>query len=153
MSVQAVELFNPVQAHQALKEVVWPHAKNLLMAGHRLVVEIRLAEDAKTDKQRRYYHGFILKTIADQAMVNGQRFPLQVWKEHFRSEFLGFKVKTHINPTTGTKSRRRIRISTEDLGVKAYAQLIERVTAFAVTELGVAFPSEWVDPDTGEVYR
>lgn len=153
VNAQAVELFNPVQAHQVLTGTVWPHAKNLLMAGHRLVLELRLAEDAKTDKQRRYYHGFVLKTIAEQAVVNGQKFPIPVWKEHFRSEYLGFKVSTHINPTTGKKSRRRIRISTEDIGVKRYSLLIEQVTAYAVTDLGVVFPSDWVDPETGEVYQ
>ena len=54
--------------------------------------------------------------------------------------------------------RRRVRVSTEDLGVKGYSQLIDRVSAFAATELGVTFPAtfqQWegmqVDPDTGEI--
>ena len=61
------------------------------------------------------------------------------------------------NPMTGKKVRRRVRVSTEDLGVKGYSQLIDRVSAFAATELGVTFPAtfqQWegvqVDPDTGE---
>lgn len=141
---------NPQQAHASLSDSVWPWAKSMLTAGHRLVAEFRLAEDAKTDGQRRYYHGIVLTEIAKQATVNGQRFPLAVWKEHFRSEYLGFKTVSFTNPMTGKKSRRRVRKSTEDLGVKAYAQLIERVTAFAVTELGVEFPAQ-VDPDTGEI--
>lgn len=52
----------------------------------------------------------------------------------------------------------RQRVSTEDLGVKGYSQLIDRVSAFAATELGVTFPAtfqQWegmqVDPDTGKV--
>jgi hypothetical protein len=51
-----------------------------------------------------------------------------------------------------------VRVSTEDLGVKGYSQLIDRVSAFAATELGVTFPAtfqQWegmqVDPATGEV--
>ena len=52
---------------------------------------------------------------------------------------------------TGKKVRRRVRVSTEDLGVKGYSEYIERVTAFAAVELGVEFQEEWVDPDTGEV--
>jgi hypothetical protein len=122
----------------------------MLAAGHRLALEIRLAEDAKTDGQRKYYHGVVLAEIAKQATVNGQKFPLAVWKEWFRSEYLGFKTVTCTNPMTGKKSRRRVRKSTEDLGVKAYAQLIERVTAFAVTDLSVEFPAR-IDPDTGEI--
>jgi hypothetical protein len=143
---------NPQQAHASLNQQVVPWAKSMLMAGHRLVGEFRLAEDAKTDGQRSYYHGVVLKEIAKQATVNGQRFPLPVWKEHFRNEYLGFKTVTYVNPMTGKKSRRRVRKSTEDLGVKAYAALIEKVTAFAVTDLGVEFPAR-IDPETGEIFN
>lgn len=141
---------NPQQAGVSLNQTVIPWAKSMMLAGHRLIGEFRLAEDAKTDAQRRYYHGVILTEIAKQASVNGQKFPLPVWKEHFRAEYLGFKTVTFINPMTGKKSRRRVRKSTEDLGVKAYAALIERVTAFAVTELSVEFPAR-IDPETGEI--
>jgi len=44
-------------------------------------------------------------------------------------------------------------VSTEDLGVKGYSEYIDRVAAWAVTDLGVEFVDEWVDPDTGEIYR
>lgn len=153
MSYQTIELFNPVQGHKAISEMLWPHVKSLLMAGHRLQLELRLAEDVKTDKQRRYLHGFILKTIADQALVNGERFPLKVWKEFLRDKFLGHKVVTTKNPMTGKKVRRRVRVSTEDLGVKGYAEYIDRVAAFAATDLGIEFAEEWCDPETGEIYR
>ena len=157
--VLRAEWVNPEQAGASLNGFVVPWCRSMMRAGHRLAVEIRLTEDAKTDKQRRYYHGVILKEIAEKARANDQKFPLAVWKEHFRSEYLGFKTVTCINPLTGKKSRRRVRISTEMLGVRAYNKLIERVTAFAVTELGVAFSCpRWeqydgghVDPDTGEV--
>lgn len=125
------------------------------MAGNRIALECRFAEDAKTDQQRKYYHGVILDQIAKQAVVNGQKFPLAVWKEHFRVLYLGYRSLTYTNPMTGKKSRRRVRKSTEDLGVKGYNVLIEKVTAFAATELGVVFDraAENVDPDTGEIYQ
>ena len=148
----------PVQAGRHFKTVVAPWCKSMWAAGHRLHVEVRLHEDAKTDRQRAYYHGVVLKSIADQARPNDARFPLAVWKEHFRAEYLGFKTVTTKNPITGKKVRRRHRLSTEDLGVKGYSQLIDRVTAFAATELGVTFPTsfaQWegmqIDPDTGEI--
>lgn len=145
-----VQWINPQQAHASLNQTVVPWAKSMMLAGHRLVAEFRLAEDVKTDGQRKFYHGIVLTEIAKQARVNGQKFPLAVWKEHFRSEYLGFKTVTFINPMTGKKARRRVRKSTEDLGVKAYATLIERVTAFACTDLGVEFPAR-IDPETGEI--
>lgn len=148
----------PVQARQHFQNVLAPWCKSMWAAGHRLEVEVRLHEDAKTDRQRRYYHGVVLKTIAEQARPNGEQFPLAVWKEHFRAEYLGHKTVTTRNPLTGKKVRRRQRVSTEDLGVKGYSQLIDRVSAFAATELGVTFPAsfdQWermqVDPDTGEI--
>ena len=149
---------SPVQAGQHFKSVMAPWCKSMWEAGHRLHVEVRLHEDTKTDRQRRYYHGVVLKAIAQQARPNGQAYPLAVWKEHFRSEYLGHKTVTTKNPLTGKKVRRRVRVSTEDLGVKGYSQLIDRVSAFAATELGVSFPAsfdQWeqmqVDPDTGEI--
>ena len=64
---------------------------------------------------------------------------MQVWKEHFRETFVGSKWKVTTDPMTGKKKRRKVRISTEDLGVKAYSKLIDQVTAFAAVELGVMF--------------
>ena len=152
---------DPQQAGVSLNQQVVPWAKSMMLAGHKLVGEIRLYEDAKTDLQRAYYHGVILKEIAFKAEVGGEKFSLATWKEHFRNEYLGFKTVTFTNPITKKKSRRRIRVSTEDLGVKAYANLIERVTAFAVTDLGVEFSvpnfqryeALQIDLETGEVHQ
>ncbi len=146
------------QASQVIRNAAAPKCREIWATGQLVEATFRTHEDAKTDRQRKYYHGIVLKSIADQARPNGQSFPLPVWKEHFRAEYLGFKTLTTINPLTGKKSRRRVRISTEDLGVRAYSQLIDRVSAFAATELGVTFPAtfaQWermqVDPDTGEI--
>jgi hypothetical protein len=145
---------NAQQAYDNWTHQVSPWCKAQLTAGRALAVEIRFAEDKKTDQQRRYYHGVILKQIAQHARPNCVKFPLAVWKEHFRKEYLGFKTVTFVNPITSKKSRRRVRISTEDLGVNAYNLLIERVTAYAATELGVAFDApEWIDPETGEILQ
>lgn len=145
---------DPQQAGVSLNKMVIPWSKDRFKEGHALEVQIRTAEDAKTDAQRRYYHGIVLKQIAEQARPNGVQFPLPVWKEHFRKEYLGFKTVTYTDPMTGKKHRRRVRQSTEGLGNKGYAKLTLRVTAFAVTELGVVFDlqGEHIDPDTGEIY-
>lgn len=140
-----------------------PWVGQQLAAGRALVIEARLWEDAKTDRQRKYYHGVVLKTIAQQARNTlGQAYDLKTWKEYFRNEYLGHKTVTTVNPLTGRKSRRRQRVSTEDLGIRGYSKLIDRVQAFAATELKVTFPAsydQWeaaiargdVDPDTGEI--
>ena len=149
----SILLANPVAAHQELLRI-WPTIKNELLAGNRLVLELHHYEEKLTDRQRKYFHGYILKEIAAQASIEGRFFPIGVWKEHFRKSFLGSKRKSFIDPITGRKSKRSIRVSTEDLGVRGYNQLIERVTAFAVTDLGVRFDvgmEEWIDQETGEI--
>lgn len=149
---------NPAVASAHFKSVVLPWCKAMWLAGHPLEIEVRTHEDAKTDRQRNYYHGVVLTQITLQARPNGEQFPFKVWKEHFRETFLGFKTVTFKNPITGKKSRRRVRVSTEDLGVRGYSTLIEKVTAFAAMELNVRFPMTWaeyermqIDPDTGEI--
>lgn len=153
MSSQVITLINEVQGHIVVSKTLWPWCKGELSAGRPVVIEARLAEDSKTDKQRKFLHGYILTTIAQKAAPNGVKFPMAVWKEHFRSEFLGFKTVTSINPLTRKKSRKRVRVSTEDLGVKGYSEYIDRVAAFAATDLAVEFVEEWTCPDTGEIFR
>ena len=152
------ELHTLEQAHKTLAEYVWPWAKDQIKQGNELVLEARLLDDAITEAQRGFLHGVVLTEISLYARPNGQQFPMPVWKEYFRSRLLPDKRVTTINPLTGKKSRQRKRISTEDLGVRAYSDLIDRVSAFAATELGVTFPAsydqwerEQIDMDTGEI--
>lgn len=149
----SIVLSNPVTAHQQIAQS-WNSVKPELVAGNRHILEIRPYGDHLTDRQRKYLHGYVYMEIARQANIDGKTYPMQVWKEHFRKTFLGEKRKTCTNPLTGRKSKRSVRVSTEDLGVRGYATLIEKVTAFAVTELGVVFDvsmDEFVDQETGEI--
>ena len=152
MNGHTIHLVNVEQARAVLKTAVFPWIGEQLAAGRACTMELRLEEDLKTDKQRAYLHGCVLANIAQQARPNGDKFPLPVWKEWYRSQFLGFRTVTHVNPFTKKRVRRRQRQSTEDLSVRRYAEYIERVIAHAVTELGVRFPEEWTDPETGEVF-
>lgn len=164
-----VELRNTEQARAALTKGALPWIGEQLQQGRELVMEVRLLEDDITEAQRGFLHGVVLTEIAAFARVGGRQYDMKTWKEHFRSEFLGFKVVTTVNPITGKKSRRRHRVSTEDLGVRGMANYIDRVCAFASTELGVtvseplpphlrpqrrraqAIEQGRVDSDTGEI--
>jgi hypothetical protein len=161
-----VELHSTEQAREVLVKHTLPWVGEQLKQGRELVAEFRLLDDDITDKQRAYLHGVVLRDIALFARPNGQTFPMKVWKEHFRKEWLGFKTVSSTNPITGKKSRTRVRISTEDLGVRRLANYIDRIIAFAATELGVqvseplppelrgtrAKPKrETIDAETGEI--
>lgn len=143
-------LQTPAQAHRAINDI-WHYAKPNVMAGRKLIVRVVDFEEDKTTQQRRYYHGYILTEIARQAKVNGEKYAMETWKEHFRKTYLGSKRKKIIDPMTSKKSWRLERISTESLGVKGYNRLIEMVTAFACTELGVIFSEtleSWTEENT-----
>lgn len=159
------ELHTPEQARAILARQALPWVGEQLKQGRELVAEFRLLDDDITDKQRAYLHAVVLTEIALYARVDGQKFSMEVWKEWYRAEFLGFKTVTCIDPFTGRKLRRRVRVSTEDLGVRRMAEYIDRVIAHAAKVLGVVvsepLPPELrpgrrrararVDPDTGEI--
>ena len=149
-------LRNPVQAHKVF-ESAWRLAKPLTIAGKCLVFTLVDADEPIRIKQRGYYHKIVLGEIAQKATINGEKFNMATWKEHFRRKHLPDKRKRTKDPITGKSMTIRVRQSTENLGVKKYAQLIEMVTAYAVTDLGVTFSernfNNWVDPDTGEILQ
>ena len=61
-------------------------------------------------------------------------------------EFLPDKVQTFINPLTGRKSRRRVRQSTEDLGIRGMADYIDKCCAWAAEHgitISAPLPELW----------
>lgn len=163
-----VEFHSPEQAHQAIVKQQWPFVKEQTAHGRSLVAEVRLLDDAISDAQRGFLHGVVLEEIHLYARPNGQQFPMPVWKEWFRARLLPNKRVTSINPMTGKKSRRSVRVSTEDLGVRRLAKYIDEVIAIAAEELGVVVSepmpqhlrpqrrqkkTEVVDQETGEILQ
>lgn len=164
-----VVLHETEQGREVMARNFLPWCGEQLKQGRELVIEARLLDDDVTDKQRGYLHAVVLTEIAQFARPGGVQHDMKTWKEYFRAEWLGFKVVTSVNPFTGRKARRRVRVSTEDLGIKAMAEYIDRIIAFAATELGVQvsepLPPELrpqrrraravergnVDADTGEI--
>ena len=137
-----VNLNEPIQAQKAFAEM-WLTAKALLISGRKQVLTLTDFQDKLSAKQRKFYHGFILNEIAKQAGIDGRRYGLEIWKEWFRDKYLGDEVVTEINPMTGIETKRTRRVSTESLNVKGYNELIDQVTAYAVTELNVIFDKDF----------
>lgn len=132
---------NPDQAKKAITSQIGPFCRAQWQRGvEKLAVTVMPMEDAKSIQQRRYFHGVVLKEISEQVRdLDGNRHDLKVWKEYMREKFLGSTWKLSRDPLTGKKKRRKVRVSTEDLGLRAYSKLIDEVTAYAATDLGVAF--------------
>ncbi len=115
-------------------------------------VRFRVSEDQDdiTTRQRGFLHAAVFPQIAEQYVFpDGTRFVADVWKEHFRKRFLPdkwvmeFAIRWDAATGRMVKAKRktphRIRVSTEDLGIKAYSEHIDKVIDTAVAELGVVF--------------
>jgi ATP-dependent DNA ligase len=143
--MQSFNLNEPKQAYDTLKQVWKKILKPHLLNGSKQVMTITSYEEALTNRQRKYYHGVILVTIANQVDVQGRKYPLEVWKQHYRQKFLGDKVVEVIDVMTGATRKELQRVSSESLSVKGYNELIEKVTADAATEFGVVFDVDFAE--------
>lgn len=107
-------------------------ARLLLQDGRRVRITVCEDDEPLTHRQRKFYHGPVLGQVAEQVRVAGRRrYAMKAWKEYFRDLF---------TPLT----------STEDLGVQAYSELIDKVIAHATTEWSVQFV---FDPREREAVR
>ncbi|MBT9158929.1 MAG: hypothetical protein DDT26_00178 [Dehalococcoidia bacterium] len=79
MTRTIVTLYNPVQAYQVLKDV-WPHIKALLMAGHRLVLEVKPETRSLSQNARLWA---ILTDVSEQVEWYGRKLTPDDWKHVF----------------------------------------------------------------------
>lgn len=142
-------------AHAAMN-AGYAHARSLLALDRCVNITVKEAEDDISIKQRSFLHRAVFPQISEQVTFpDGTRFEWRVWKESFRARFLGDRwvmkavprwdenLRAWVKPKRKTPHRERV--STEDLGLKAYSEYIDLVIDTAVLEFGVAFvflPSE-----------
>ena len=81
-------LINPVQARQPFEQA-WMLAKSLLMAGHRLTLEVR--PEKRSDAQNRRLWA-MLGEIARQVDWYGQKLTAEEWKHVFSASLAKQKV-------------------------------------------------------------
>lgn len=79
-----LSLWEPVQAHKALMHA-WIHAKAWIMAGHRLVLEVR--PEKRSDAQNRLLHA-CLSDISKQVEWAGARRDVDIWKRLLTAAWL-----------------------------------------------------------------
>lgn len=119
-------------------------AKTLLDNGEQVLLAVTVALEPVGVQQRRFLHGPVLNQISEQVRVHGERFTTEIWKEYFKRLILEREPKYEMRKLPGAKraTPRRVRRSTEDLGVRDYAKFIDEVIDYAVAEWGVAFHFE-----------
>ncbi len=148
---------NPQQANATLYGQIVPFAKPLLMAGHQLTVEIRIAEDQRSIQQNRFYWKACLEQISQQAKLDGVGFLPEGWHWYMKRKFLGYRFKKVMIPGNKRVSIIRELRSTTGLSVKKMSDYLDKVQAHAAQDLGVEFIEQnwqqWtaIDMDTGEI--
>lgn len=129
---------NPLAAHQAIQDG-WLLAKPLTIAGRKVRVLVEECEDDRTIQQNKFYWGPCLTEISEQANILGQKWAPIAWHELFKRQFLGYEIKkVKVAGRKKVTVIRRLR-STTKLKVKPMSVYLEKVQAFATTELGVRF--------------
>ena len=115
-------------------DFVKTHAKACVDTGAPLRVIVTAEERKRNVEQNRYYWGVVLRSIAEQAEVGGQRYDADVWHEYFARKFGGCDEVTLPNGEIVIR-----RTSTTQMSVGEFSDYIHAVQAYAVMRLGVEF--------------
>lgn len=110
------------------------NAKACNDAGKPLRLIVTTEEAKRNVEQNKRYWGHVLKTITEQAFVNGHQFQSDVWHEMFARKF---GVCDEVTLPDGEIVVRRK--STTQMSVAEFSEFMNKVEAYAAQELGVTF--------------
>lgn len=145
-----VRLWEPTQAHAALADA-WRHVKQWILAGHRLILEIR--PETRSDRQNKLLHA-LFGDVSKQSEWMGKRRTPAEWKVLFIS---GHAVitKSGAELLPGLEQEFvNIRESSARMSKSRLSSLIEYILAWGANN-GVEWNDarQWmeVDQETGEI--
>ena len=138
-----LRLWEPVQAHKAMTQQLWPLLKSMLMAGHRMTIEAK-TETRSTAQNSRLWA--MLTEISKQVVWHGQKLSPDDWK-HILSASLGKqRVAPGIDGGFVVLGQHTSKMTKAE-----FSDLFLIIEAFGAQQ-GVRFAdTEWVDQETGEV--
>lgn len=127
-------VLNGPAAWQAFKAIVRANAKAFNDDGRPLRVILTSSDRKRSSEANAYYWSFLLEQIADQAWVEGRQYSKDVWHEFFAQEYAE-KIEFAL-PDGSMMTRRK---STTEMKVGEFSEYLQKVEAYAATELGVRF--------------
>lgn len=138
----------PVQAHKALQTIVWPHVKNHLMAGQRMVIECR--QETRSLAENAMLHA-LLGQISREVEWAGKKRDVETWKRLLTAAWCRARGE-HVEmlPALDGHGVDIVFRRTSQLTRSECAELIEYVLAWSA-EHGIG--TDKVDPETGEIYQ
>ena len=75
-----IQCWEPVQAHKAMTSQLWPQLKAALMAGHRMVLEVKPQTRSLEQNSRLWA---MLDEISEQVDWHGRKLTAEEWKHVF----------------------------------------------------------------------
>ncbi len=80
MTRLSVQCWEPVQAHKAMTATIWPQLKAMLIAGHRMVLEVKPETRSMAQNARLWA---MLTDISKQVDWYGRKLSPEEWKHVF----------------------------------------------------------------------
>jgi hypothetical protein len=140
---QRFTLWEPVQAHKIITLQLWPLLKSMLMAGHRVVVEIKPETRTLAQNARLWA---MLTDVAKQVNWYGRKLSEEEWKHVFTASLSKQDVVPGIDGGFVVLGK-----STSKMTKPEMSELQQLIEAFGAQQ-GVRFTApEYVDPETGEI--
>jgi len=136
-------LLEPVQAHKVLTQQIWPLIKASLMAGHRMVVEVK--PETRSLAQNALLWA-ILDDISKQVDWYGRKLTAEQWKHVMTAALTKQDVVPGIDGGFVVLGK-----STSKMTKPEMSELQQLIEAFGAQQ-GVRFTAqEYVDQETGEI--
>lgn len=135
-------LHQPTQAHQAMSMAWMEYIKPMLIAGHRLVLEVR-KETRTTAQNRRLWS--LLTDISKQVDWYGQKLSPDDWKDVLTAALKKERVVPGINGGFVVLGQRTSKMTKAEM-----TELQELIEAFGA-ERNVKFTAH-IDYETGEIH-
>jgi hypothetical protein len=140
---QRFTLWEPVQAHKIITLQLWPLLKSMLMAGQRVVVEIKPETRTLAQNARLWA---MLTDVSKQVNWYGRKLSEEEWKHVFTASLAKQDVVPGIDGGFVVLGK-----STSKMTKPEMSELQQLIEAFGAQQ-GVRFTAqEYVDQTTGEI--
>lgn len=140
-----IQLYQPVQAHQAIRQAWEQCVKPMLIAGNRMVLEVK--PQKRSSPQNARLHA-MLTELAAQCDWCGQKLPMEVWKRLCMAAWMREERQSpQLVPALDGNGVDIIYERTSKLSKDECGRLMEWIEAFAA-ERGVLLG---FDQETGEI--
>ena len=136
-------MFEPVQAHKVLTQTIWPLIKSSLMAGHRMVVEVKPETRSLAQNARLWA---MLTDISKQVDWYGRKLTPEEWKHVFTASLTKQDVVPGLDGGFVVLGK-----STSSMTKGEMSELQELMQAFGAQQSVRFTAPEFIDPDTGEI--